>query len=225
MEARTRGFVGVAAVALCLVAVEAQSDGEVAGRTVEIDPAGVISIDAGSTSVQIAGWDEPHVLIEAPVGSAAGLDIQRYGLRASIEVASESERPSDLRLRLPADMRVEVATTSGRIDIEAFVGALTIQTLSGATRIVGRPARVTIDTISGAVLLLGGADRAAIETVSGAIELDGPLDSVQIDAVSAPVTVRSTATVERLDVDTVNGVVTFAGALAAGARVDLESHA
>ncbi|MEM8931645.1 MAG: hypothetical protein AAGE94_10735, partial [Acidobacteriota bacterium] len=151
MSADARRFAGATtlAFALCLLTVEARTEVEIARRAFDVDPSGVISIDAGSADVRIEGWDAPRLVVEAPAHPAAGLDIERRGLRTSIDVSPVPGSPSDLRLRLPASSRVEVTTSSGRIDIESFTGEVVVQTLSGATRIVEGPPPGTIDSGGG----------------------------------------------------------------------------
>lgn len=146
-----------------------------------------VEVDARSSSRAAARrWVERNT--PAFADSPARLEITTPR-RSSVSVIGFIETEGVIRVRMPAECRLEVRTGSGDVvlrgaaamaapvrvdtgsgDVTVRGGAreLVADTASGDVRVTGEPlARFEADTASGDVSLEAGAERVAVETASG----------------------------------------------------------
>jgi DUF4097 and DUF4098 domain-containing protein YvlB len=110
---------------------------------------------------------------------------------------------------------VEVVGLTGGADLNIVGGSvrvacspaeLQVESMDGSVTIEGNPAWLRAKTATGDIVLRGGSEDAAISTVSGAVRVgDGR--------------------VERMKLTSVTGPIVFAGDLARGATLDVDTHA
>jgi hypothetical protein len=189
---------------------------------------GTVEISNVAGSVQVTGWDKAEIEVTGTLGrNTERLDFTANGRRGKIEVVlphnAHDTGPTDLRISVPRDSRVEVTTVSASIDVDEVVGELELQSVSGEVAVVGRPAGASVQTVSGDIRVASGATRTHAETVSGAIDIRRAQGSVEIHSVSGDASVEADG-VDHLSFDSVSGNLTGEVAPAPGGTLNLNSH-
>jgi hypothetical protein len=211
-------------VVLDVRALEVEAE-VVEGGTIEI----AVELDARSSSRAAARrWVERNT--PAFADSPARLEITTPR-RGSVSAVGYIETEGVIRLKVPAECRLEITTGSGDVvlrgsvamaapvrvktgsgDVTVRGGAreLVVDTASGDVRVTGETlARLEVDTASGDVTLDAGADRAAVETASGECVLRRLRGGLTVSSKSGDVEARwlRLAAGERVDVETSSGEV------------------
>lgn len=138
-----------------------------------------------------------------PGDGGDALDIDVDGDVISIDGLDSPHVTGSVTVEIPPGSRLEVDTVSGRVDVTGSGGRAEVESVSGAVKI-------------------GGFDEVDVDSVSGSVQVD---NVVRLDAesVSARVAVTARGAAPKIDVETVSGEVSIAGACAAGCRIGLES--
>lgn len=195
------------------------------GSTIDV----AVELDARSSSRAAASrWVERNTPAFADSPTRLEITTPRRG---SVSVVGFIETEGVIRLKVPAECRVELKTGSGDVvlrgsvamaapvrvetgsgDVTVRGGAreLVVDTASGDVRVTGDAlARIEVDTASGDVSLDAGADRVAVETASGECVLRRLRGGVTVSSKSGDVDARwlRLAAGERVDVETSSGEV------------------
>ncbi|HYD51626.1 MAG TPA: hypothetical protein VEA99_03320, partial [Gemmatimonadaceae bacterium] len=122
---------------------------------------------------------------------------------------------------------LDLAIVGGSIRVSGAPRELRADAMDGAIQIVGTPAWVRAKTASGDIVLRGGTEDAGLSTVSGALRVsEGRYERLRLESVAGPVLFAGElARGAVLDVDTHGGAVTLALGRTAGAEYELESIA
>ena len=115
--------------------------------------------------------------------------------RASVSVIGFIETEGVVRIKVPAECRLEVRTASGDVTVRGeapMTAPVRIDTASGDVTVRGGARELVLDTASGDIRVAGTA-LAVLEadTASGDITLDAGADRVVIDTASGEAVLRS----------------------------------
>lgn len=210
-----------------------------------------VTIRGLSDNIELVRGDGSAVMVEAVkhgfgwnAGAAESaldridLQISQRGNTLSIEVVRKggvigfvSNTPyADLRIALPANVRVDaqtisgelsakdlagdvsLGTTSGEIKVSDTAGNLKISTTSGDINLDDHSGALTVSSTSGDVDLSGAIEQPNIKTVSGDIVLHGARGDLTINTISGEIEVVD-AQSTRLTIESTSGDVGFAGSL------------
>ncbi len=242
---------------LTLVLVLAGGEGRLEAQTTRIDETRPIAADASvelrtvSHSLQIERWDRNEIRITGEY-EAEWEEIEisgsersfRFEVRHLDRRGSWSRRGSsnNLRIQLPAGVRLNASTVSGEIETAGLSGALSLSSVSGEIEVTGNLERVDFNSVSGAVTYRGNAPAVRLRTVSGhaafsgntpdlrmnsvsgRIEAAGNMESIDLQSVSGQVTANPSGPVRFAQMNAVSGDIHFTGALAPDATLEAESH-
>jgi len=118
-----------------------------------------------------------------------------------------------------------------RLEIDGFAASISVEGIDGL---------VQAETVNGSIVIAAGSKEVSAESVNGAVDVSCPCQRVEASSVNGAVTVRGAggvveastvngrlivegASFERVQLETVNGGLRFAGELGSGATVDIES--
>lgn len=189
---------------------------------------GTVEISNVAGSVRVTGWDKAEIEVTGTLGrNTERLDFTVDGRRAKIEVVlphnAHNTGPTDLRISVPRDSRLEVTTVSADIGVDQVAGELALQSVSGLVEVGGRPAGTTVQTVSGDIRVAGGSSMTHAETVSGTIDVQRARGALEIQTVSGDATVTADG-VERFKFDSVSGNLSGDVAPAGDGSFELNSH-
>ncbi len=200
-----------------------------------------------SGDIEIGVWKEAQVKIEAVKRSkASSLDkAKENAAKVTIEVTKEGDlvrvetkypkqsgnfwggdRISvsvDYKIWVPDQAAVEIKSVSGDVEVAPLGGAAEIVCVSGDVKLHGA-AGVEIKLTSGDLVLEDVAGDVFIKAVSGDIDVSRVKGSIEADAVSGDIDLRDVSSARTIEVKTVSGDVTYAGAIMAGGRYELATH-
>lgn len=220
----------IAFLSLTLVACAAWGRQSI-DRTIPADPDGSVSVDNVSGSVRVEGWNRNEIQITGTLDDdVEELEIRGQGHRISISVELPDGRgwgrhdsDADLVIKVPQATSLDVQTVSAGIDITDFKGSLDIESVSGDVDISGEPSEVEVEVVSGEILIRGAGTRVQAESVSGNVEISGVGGFVEASTVSGDLDVRA-GMVDRAELESVSGSVTFEGRFSPSARISAQSH-
>lgn len=189
-------------------------------------PDGVVEIDGASGSIRILGWDKPEVWVTGSLGNGAeGLELGGTNRRVRVDLEVEGNPNSvhsDLEIHVPAGSRVEVDAMGADISVQDVTGTVTADTVSGSIEVTGTAREVKLESVNGSVEVACACARADVESVNGSVTVKGARGEVEASTVNGALNVTG-GSFERAHLETVNGHITFDGALQAHATLDVES--
>ena len=225
MNAKTLTLLLLAALPL---AAQADRDYE---RTVATDGAKEVRISNTAGFVEVEGSDRDDIritgLLEDDVEEVL---VEREGSAIAIEVKVEEKLRSynhaaaELRIEMPAAMRLSVVGTSADIAVEGVRGEQRLKSVSGDvdTEVWSEP--LNAETVSGDIRVRGHDEvsRASLAAVSGDVNVESLAGELEAESVSGDVTLRD-STLNRGRFSTTSGDVVAEVGLASDGSFEAES--
>lgn len=220
----------LAAISVLALSAPAYADRDV-DRRLDAAPDGRVSISNTSGAVDVEGWSRSEVEVTGTLGDdVEELVFERNGDNVRIKVkipdgrGSWSDSSANLTVRVPERSSLDVATISADIEVEGVRGSQDLQAISGDVATESFEADVDIETVSGDIEVEGDGKRAQtdLQSVSGDISIVRVGGDVGTESVSGDIDITD-ATVERGDIETVNGDITFRATLERRGRLDIET--
>lgn len=134
----------------------------------------------------------------------------RYARPRHFTVASSRGKALEIRILTAwleniQALRVSAVSADVDVNLPERIGALSVETVSGNTRVNGDFEEVNIDTTTGVTTFSGSADLLNADSVSGRVDISmiRTAHAVEVDTTSGDVSVSGSA--EELELDTVSG--------------------
>jgi hypothetical protein len=181
--------------------------------------------------LRIVGWDRDSVVLVGSLPVGARLDASRGGdatrpapgMKIYVEVPRTPAPDARLELRVPARSRVWAKSGSADVEVTGLTGGLDLHIVGGSVRVVCSPAELQVESMDGSVAIEGSPTWLRVKTATGDIVLAGGSEDAGISTVSGTVRVGD-GRFERAKITSVTGPITFAGDLARGATLDVDTH-
>ena len=181
--------------------------------------------------LHIRGWDRDSISLTGTIPADAKLDggfggpVGRPSAGAKFYLETSGGAPGGkLELRVPARARVWAKSGSADIDVAGVTGGLDLNIVGGSVRVTGNPHELNVESMDGTVTVDGAPSWFRAKTATGDIVVTGSgSDDVALTTVSGTIRVVS-GRYERARIESVTGAVVFAGDLAPGASVDMNTH-
>ena len=213
---------------------------QAADTTIAVEEGMRLSVRNREGEIRVTTWQRDAVRIVASNGEAIRIDAERSGsvLRVRTSVRVEWDDVEDRRRRRSD------RGDDGSVDFEITVPAYLDVELSGVETdmsVVGTAGDVSVETVDGDVVIRGGRGfiharsndgELRVEGASGEIEVNASSGAIWISDVNGNVAAESVnGDIELRNIDgrrvtarTVNGEVTFSGAVHDGGRYRLSTH-
>lgn len=198
-------------------------------RTLDAASDGTVDVSNIAGSVSIDGWDRDQVRVTGTLGrNVEELIFERDGDNIEIKVKVPKRGgkgiSSDLRISIPRDSAIDVATVSADIEVTAVRGEQKLEAVSGDITTEAFAANIRAGTVSGDVVIKGeGQDvEARATSVSGDVIFYRLAGEVSAESVSGDVGIEG-GSFSRAQFNTVNGDVEFAAELRPGGRLSAET--
>lgn len=197
-----------------------------------VTPDASIRLFGSFASLRVVGWDRDTLALTGTVPEGTRIDpaflspnAPMRGAKMYIEVPAGAEGGA-LELRVPARVRLWLKSGIADIAVTGVTGALDVNVVGGSITVTGSPRELRAEAMDGTVTVDGAPEWLRVKTASGDAVLRG---GAGLTADGGVATVSGALRVEggryeRLRLETVTGAVTFGGALAKGAALDVESH-
>lgn len=202
------------AVSVLVLAAAAAGAEQKVDRTLKAPADGVVAIENVAGSVKVSPWDRDEVSVTGTLGDEVKeLRFVSDGRRTEIEVKlpegrlgrkSGDRMAAHLEVKVPATSGVEVEAVSATVTATGLKGALDVETVSGSIDVDTASRKVQAEAVSGTVTVKGASGHLVASTVSGILRVEG-------------------GTFDHVELETVSGSLTFAGALSPKATLDAES--
>ncbi|MGZ3498361.1 MAG: DUF4097 family beta strand repeat-containing protein [Vulcanimicrobiaceae bacterium] len=174
-------------------------------QSIAIAPTGSVHVQNVSGTINIIGWNQPRMQLDAVTYGATKLDVDKTHIRVHqdgdmLDVKTDYDRngifsPSssgasvDYTLHVPNGAAVSVGNVQGDVDVNGISNAVTLADVSGNIRATNIDGDAKISTTSGdidaGVLHVGGTRRVDVASVSGSVRLHVPRSSsAQLTAAS-----------------------------------------
>jgi hypothetical protein len=199
-------------------------------------PTAHISISNVAGEVRITAWDRPAVQVSGQLGDGAkplaitgsdgdlSIKVQAQGGGGWFDWGSDTRMgPTTLDLHVPRGATLDVHVVSAPLVIDGLDGGdITVNTVSGRTRINARTPSLSVDSVSGNIELAGHAAQANLQTVSGDILAPVLGDRAKLQTISGHIQ-ASGGPWRQFTLSTVSGDVQLAGGLAPGGKLGVDS--
>jgi DUF4097 and DUF4098 domain-containing protein YvlB len=211
--------------------------GSAINGTAAINPDGRLEVQNVRGHVQIRVWDKNQVEVHGTLGAGSTFELKGSGASVTAEVKNGEDSHSwlswgsngpreDTRLEItvPRAVSPEVHVVSSDVDIAGLEGgrAVTVESVSGDTRVEAKGERLELKSVSGDMHFSGAAKRARLESVSGDITAEGIDGDIALETVSGDMRLRAHG-ISELKANSVSGDMELEGALAAHGRIKAET--
>jgi hypothetical protein len=230
---RSRSFAPAVALAtLCAIAAAPPLGAQQkVNQRFSVTPTASIRIFGDVGNLRIIGWDRDSVALTGTLPAGARLDASRGGqtgkpapgMKLYVEVARAPAPDAKLELRVPARARVWAKSGTADVEVTGLTGGLDLNIVGGSARIACSPSELQVESMDGSVTIEGSPAWLRAKTATGDIILRGGSEDAGLSTVSGAVRVGE-GRFERAKLTSVTGPIVFAGELARGATLDIDTH-
>lgn len=210
--------------------------GQEIDRTIDADPNAALVVNNVAGSIEIRGSDERQVHVTGRLGgNVERLDVLNENESIVVKVVLKDrgrsdgrfnfgESDTDLRIRAPRTMALEVSAVSADVDVGDMRGEQRIGAVSGDVRTQAYGAEIRVQSVSGDLDIAGSDEPivASASAVSGDLSIRGTAGDVRAESVSGDIEIEG-GTVNRVDARSVSGDIGIRAALSTDARIDAMS--
>lgn len=229
-------------IALVAAAWAAEKYVEPFSKTESLAKDGRVTIRNLSGTLDVRGWDQDQVKIEAEkVSNASSLDkakanaalvtieVAKEGNNLTVETKYPEGRNRDLnvsvnyKIWVPGKASVKLRNVSGAVIVEAIGGPFEAEVTSGSATVAKMAGPVDFRTVSGRITVRDVANDIDLKTVSGNIEASQIKGSVGAETTSGRIELRDVSGAKTVRAKVLSGNIVYEGQLAPGVRITLEA--
>jgi DUF4097 and DUF4098 domain-containing protein YvlB len=195
----------------------------------DVHPQGEVEISNVAGRIEVEGWDQDRVEVTGTLARGAErLEFRIQDRHTLIRVehpsAARNVGPSELRIRVPVESRLVVASVSAGVVVRGVRGAQRLHAVSGGIETVMFSEDVQLKTVSGDIRLDGAGSPGVltVTTVSGNATVRGVAGEAVMQTVSGDLDITSDH-LERARIRTINGGASLQTRLAPGARLEMDA--
>lgn len=135
----------------------------------------------------------------------------------------DDEDDAPLVLEVPAWLPVRINTLNGSVRVEALAAGLAVETVHGTIRTVGVRGDLSLQAVDGDVRVERADGRLDLQSVNGSIAVREAVGAIRAETVNDDVSLERIRSSD-VTVSSVNGDLTWEGALQAGGRYRFTTH-
>jgi DUF4097 and DUF4098 domain-containing protein YvlB len=194
-------------------------------QTLPVKKGARLDVNNIAGEVVIKVWNRDAVRVEVEHADGDAIDIKASDQVVSIRAGrrSPSFRALDYTLTIPAWMPINVNGTSTDVSIDGAEADIAVETVRGDIRITGGSGFVRLRTIQGEISLDKARGRIEVIAYNRGIHLADVSGEITAEAINGEVTMdRIDST--NVDVSTVNGEISYQGAIKDNGTYRLTTH-
>jgi hypothetical protein len=192
-----------------------------------------------SGEIHVTVWDRDAVRITAGRYGDSGFSVEQRGsvLRVSVSYGRERRRDDerrwdrdddwdrieDFEVTVPPYMDVDLRGNYGDITVVGTRADIMVETNEGEVDVRGGDGFISLRSVEGTVQLEGARGRIDMSSVDGDVEIRGVSGEITVESVDGDIgltDIRARSVIAT----TVDGDVTFDGAIQEGGRYELSTH-
>ncbi len=173
----------------CFLADHALTARESVALTRPLAAGGTFRLRNVNGGVRLSTWDKAEVQIDAEKKASSDEALKRIEIRVSdgrdyVDVSTHTPHGYfgghmvEYEVRVPRDVRVEIETVNGRIDLSGALADARAKTVNGSVEVVGVRGEVQAEAVNGRIDVESSAaaatDRYRLATTNGSVELRLP---------------------------------------------------
>ena len=183
-----------------------------------------LTVDNFAGEVVIHTWDKDAVRVQARHHGRTRVNVRRTGGGLSISASGEMGPSAvDYDITTPVWMPVKITGTYDFVTVDGAQNEISAETVRGDIVIKGGSAFVTAKTVEGEVTVEGARGRINVSSVNQGIKITDSSGDVTADSVNGEI-VMTKMDAKSVAASTVNGDITYDGALADGGRYEIATH-
>ena len=175
-------------------------------------------------SIVVKAWQKSAVRVRATHSSRDHIEIDAGGTTVTVK-ASGRHSPAmvDYEILVPAWLPLTLSGVSTDITIEGTQAELNAETVEGSIVVVGGSGNITLHSVEGEVSLESAEGHIEVNSVEGGITLKHCTGDISAETVDGEILLEGIQSAD-VDVGTVDGGITYNGALKDGGRYRFQTH-
>jgi len=203
-----------------LAAPQQQTD-----TTFAVSPGGRLDVELMVGQVSVESWERNAVRVRATHPSTTGVDIRHSGDVVRVDAEGRRGPPAAVTfvITVPRTFGVNIEGLSAPVEVRNVDGNLAVETTNGPITVFGGRGRLELETTNGAITVRGARGSVRAGTVNQGITLEDVEGDVQAQAVNGHISMQNVRA-RSVDAETVNGSVSFRGAIQENGRYRFSTH-
>ena len=211
--------------AVLLGAAPLQSGAPQTDQTVAVPRGARLTIDNFAGDVVVHVWDKDTLHVVARHQSRTKIRIRQTPAGIALSASGDAGPAGsvDYEITAPSWMPVKVDGTYCFITIDGSQAEIAADSVRGDITIKGGTGFVTAKSVEGSVVVEGARGKLTASSVEEKVEITGVSGDITADAVNGDVRLRQISS-SSVDVSTVNGSISYQGAISDSGRYSFTSH-
>jgi DUF4097 and DUF4098 domain-containing protein YvlB len=191
-------------------------------QTVPVQKGSRLELGDCTGDVIVKTWDRSEVRVRASHSSRTRVSI-RPREQAIFLSAEGSSVGVDFDLTVPAWINLRVTGSYCAIDIEGLTGNVDAETVEGDIALRGVSGTITAESIEGKITVEGGRGRLQLNTAEGQILVSKTSGEIVAESIDGDIVLTDVQS-QGIEVSSVDGNITFSGAVQASGRYLFSTH-
>jgi DUF4097 and DUF4098 domain-containing protein YvlB len=192
--------------------------------TVSVRAGSRLELSSFEGDISVRTWTRNAVRVEADHDDETRVEIDQGGRAVSVRARSRYGPPEvTWRLTVPADMALSLSSHSGNVSVTGVKGELSISSVEGNIVAQGGSGFVSLQSVEGTIELTDVTGRIAVSTVDGDLVVRNARGSLKGNTVDGEIRLEGIES-DEVDASSVDGGITFEGAIRSGGRYHISSH-
>lgn len=184
-----------------------------------------LEVSAPAGEITVHAWPRSEVRIQASATGGARVEIDVLPTALSVRTAARRDQGGRVsyRITVPPWMPLGLSGVNTRIDVAGVEGPVSAETVNGDMTLKGGSGVVSLRSVQGDVSLEGAKGRIDASSVNSDVTVRDVSGDIQVQTVSGALTLERVQS-GNVDANTVNGDVSYAGAIRPDGRYRLVTH-
>jgi DUF4097 and DUF4098 domain-containing protein YvlB len=182
-----------------------------------------VSVYAGSVTVNT--WNRDAIRVQADTRRKDRLDISADGSAVSVETSGKwgPAGSADVEITMPTWMAVELSGVETDLSVQGCKCTVHAETVRGDVTVKGGEGNVSVQSVEGSVTVTDVNGRVEAQSVNESVTVERVRGDLAVQTVNGDVSLAA-ITSGSVEASTVNGDITFDGAIQNGGRYELSTH-
>ncbi len=210
---------------LMLVGLLLSPAGDLPDTTVAVRRGDRVVVEGFHGSVRARAWDRAELSLSGPLDEAEDVAVTRSGDRLVVSPGDRRGRrlPREIELRLPSWAPLEIQGRTVDVDVSGTTAEVMVTTVEGDVFCSDVSGTVTLSTADGTIEVRDADGRVSVRSRDGDVTLQGVRAEVDAYSGDGDLTLED-VTGPLVRAETIDGDLTFAGALASGGSYSFSTH-
>ena len=193
--------------------------------TVTVKPGTRLELNNFGGMIAVTTWSRNAVRISAEHSSRTEITIEISDPTLEIQASHRRGIPTsvDYQLTVPKWMTLELSGVSTDMSIENSEGEISVESVQGEVTVTGGTKKVTANSVEGEVRIQGASGRIECSSVNGGVHIERSTGPVIASSVNGEI-VLGRIDSDDVEASTVNGTVTYEGAIKSGGSYRFSTH-